>query len=159
MTVTVEGDALFSQLTGQPKFRIFPKAKDEFLWKVADAQVVFLRDEQGQVNAVRHTQNGNTFKAPKHGDDAVKLTPGQLDAFIGQYQYGPGAVMTISRDGAQLLAQLTGQPKLPIFPKSETEFEWRIVAATVQFVKGDDGKVAKAVHTQNGTTLDAPKIK
>ena len=66
----------------------------------------------------------------------MKLTDEQLDAFVGQYQYGPVAVMTVSRDGTQLFAQLTGQPKFPIFPKSETEFEWRIVVAKVQFVKG-----------------------
>ena len=67
--------------------------------------------------------------------------------------------MTVSRDGSQLFAQLTGQPKFPIFPKSETEFEWRVVAASVKFSKGDDGKVTKAIHSQNGTTFDAPKVK
>ena len=159
MTVSVEGDALFSQLTGQEKFRIFPKAKDEFFWKVTDAQVVFLRDEIGRVNAARHTQNGNAFRAPKLADDAVKLTTGQLDVFVGQYQYGPGAVMTIKRDGEQLMAQLTGQPAYPIFPKSAAEFEWRVVAAKVEFVKGGDGKVIKAVHHQNGAKFDAPRIK
>ena len=159
MTVSVEGDALFSQLSGQDKFRIFPKAKDEFFWKVTDAQVVFLRDEKGKVNAARHTQGGSFFRAPRLPDDAVKLTSAQLDAFVGRYQYGPGAIMTVSREGALLMAQLTGQPKYPLFPKSETEFEWRVVPASVKFVKGADGKVAKGVHTQNGATFDAPKIK
>ena len=159
MTVSVEDDALYSQLTGQQKFRIFPKARDVFFWKVADAQVVFLRNDKGEVIAARHTQNGNTFRAPKLAADAVKLTHAQLDVFVGQYQYGPGAVMTITRDGDQLMAQLTGQPAFPIFPKSATEFEWRVVAAKLEFVKVRDGKVTKAVHYQNGTTFDAPKIK
>ena len=159
LTVSVEGDALFAQLTGQAKYRIFPKGRDEFFWKVADAQVVFLRDTNGQVNAARHTQNGITFRAPRLTGTVVELTPKQLDAFVGQYQYGPGAVLTVSRDGSQLQAQLTGQPQFPIFPKSQTEFEWRVVKASVRFVKNDDGKVTKAVHTQNGTTFDAPKIK
>lgn len=88
----------------------------------------------------------------------MTLTPEQLDAFVGEYQYG-SAVTTIARDGTTLTAQLTGQPKFPIFPKSATEFEWRAVKAGVAFVKGADGKVTKAVHTQNGTTFDAPKIK
>ena len=65
----------------------------------------------------------------------------------------------MSRDGRQLFAQLTGQPKFPIFPKSADEFEWRVVKATVQFVKGEDGKVTKAIHTQSGHTFEAPKIK
>jgi CubicO group peptidase (beta-lactamase class C family) len=159
MTVSVEGDALFAQLTGQPKLRIFPKAKDEFFWKVADADVVFVRNEKGEVIAARHTQGGNTFTAKKLGEDAVKLTAEQLDSFLGQYQYGPGVVMTASRDGTQLFAQLTGQPKLPIFPLSETEFEWRVVKAKVQFVKDANGKVTKVLHHQGETKIDAPKIK
>jgi hypothetical protein len=57
-----------------------------------------------------------------------------------------------------VFAQLTGQPRVPIFPKSAGEFEWRIVPATVKFSKNDDGKVTKAVHTQNGMTIEAPKI-
>ena len=48
MTVTVEKDGLYAQLTDQPKNRIFPKAKDTFFWKGVDAEVVFLRDEQGR---------------------------------------------------------------------------------------------------------------
>ena len=158
LTVSVENDHLFAQLTGQPKFEIFPKSADEFFWKVADAQVVFLRDEKGKVTAARHSQNCNTFKAPKLGDEAVTLTPEQLEACVGEYQYGP-AVLTVTRDGATLMAQLTGQSKFPIFPKSATEFEWRVLKAGVVFVKDGAGKVTKAVHTQNGTTFDAPKIK
>ena len=159
LTVTAEEDALFAQITGQPKNRIFPKAKDAFFWKVADAEVVFLRDDKGKVTAARHKQNGNLFRVARFADDAVKLTEEQVEPFVGQYRYGLLSVLTVSRDGSQLFAQLTGQPKHPIFPKSETEFEWRVVAAKVQFVKGDDGKVTKAVHTQNGNSFDAPKIK
>ena len=159
LTVTTEDGHLFAQLTGQPKFEIFPKSADEFFWKVTDAQVVFQRNDKREVLAARHTQNGNTFNAPKLADDPVKLTEAQLDATLGEYQYGPGAVLTVTRDGGQLFAQLTGQPKFPIFPKSATEFEWRAVVAKVEFVKGDDGKVVKAIHHQNGNTLEAPKIK
>jgi CubicO group peptidase (beta-lactamase class C family) len=158
-TVTVENDRLFAQLTGQERFEIFPKSADEYFFKVAAAQVVFLRNEKGEVVAVQHTQNGNTFRAPRLAAEAVALTVAQLDEFVGRYQYGPGAVLTVKRDGTQLSAQLTGQPALPIFATAEDSFEWRIVPARVRFAKGDDGKVSKAVHTQNGVTFDAPKIK
>lgn len=159
MAITAEGDGLFGQLTGQPKLRLLPKARDEFFPKAVDAQLVFSRDAGGTVVAIQHTQNGQTFRAAKLGEPAVQLTPGQLDAIVGQYQYGPNAILTVTRDGAHLFAQLTGQPKFPIFAKAETEFEWHVVPATVKFVTGEEGKVAKAIHTQNGTTFEAPKIK
>jgi hypothetical protein len=158
LTVTLEGDRLFSQLTGQEKFEIFPSAPDEFFWKITDAKVVFLRNEKGEVTGAQHTQGGATFKAPRITEAEVKLTAAELDAILGKYQYAPGAVLTVTRDGDSVFAQLTGQPRFQIFPKSATEFEWRVVPATVRFSKDEAGKVQKAVHTQNGTTLEAPKL-
>ena len=87
----------------------------------------------------------------------MKPTAAELDALLGKYQY-TGAVLTVTRDGDTLFAQLTGQPKFPIFPKSATEFEWKVVPASVTFEKDKDGKVTKAIHTQSGQTFDAPKI-
>jgi len=52
----------------------------------------------------------------------------------------------------------TGQPKFEIFPKSPDEFFWNVVNAEVTFVKDEHGKVTKAIHHQNGTTLEAPRI-
>lgn len=157
LNVFVEGESLMVQLTDQPKFQIFPKAKDVFFLKVVDAELTFLRDDEGKVTAVRNSQNGAVIKALKLGDEKVKLTPEQAAAFAGKYQYGVGAVLTVTSDGSQLFAQLTGQPKFPIFPVAENEFEWRVVQAKVQFVAGDDGKIVKAVHHQNGVSFEAPK--
>jgi len=57
-----------------------------------------------------------------------------------------------------VFAQLTGQPKLEIFPNSPTEFYWKFVNAQVTFVKDPAGKVTKAIHHQAGQTLEAPKL-
>jgi hypothetical protein len=159
LAVTVENDHLYAQLTGQARYEIFPKAPDDFFWKVTDARVQFLRNDKGEVNAARHTQGGNTFRAARLGAEGPKLTGEELDVFVGHYSYGPFAVMTIRREGQQLFAQLTGQGEAPLFPTAADSFEWHIVKASVRFVKGEDGKVTKAVHTQGGTTFDAPKLK
>jgi len=157
MTVTVEEGRLFAQLTGQAKFEIFPSGPDAFFWKVTDARVTFLRDDTRAVTAAQHTQGGQSFKAPRLQESAVTLTAEELDAILGSYQYGP-AVLTVTRDGEAVFAQLTGQPKSRIHAKSATEFEWRVVAASVVFAKDNNGKVTKAVHTQNGRTFEAPKL-
>lgn len=159
LTVTTENTRLFAQLTGQPKYEIFPSAKDSFFWKVTDAKVAFIRDDQGKVTAARHTQGGATFTAPRVEESKVRLSETELDAILGRYQYGPNAVLTVTRDGTAVFAQLTGQPKLAIHAKSATEFEWQVVKASVTFVKDAAGKITHAVHSQNGVTFDAPKIK
>ncbi len=45
-----------------------------------------------------------------------------------------------------------------IYSKSETEFFWKVVHAQVTFVKDNNGKVIKGIHTQGGATFEAPKI-
>jgi hypothetical protein len=68
-------------------------------------------------------------------------------------------VLTVTRDGDSVFAQLTGQPKFGIHPKSATEFEWREVEASVMFKKDAGGKVTGATHRQNGASFDVVKIK
>ncbi|MCA9190224.1 MAG: serine hydrolase [Planctomycetales bacterium] len=157
MEVTLDGKQLYAQLTDQPKFPIYARTKDEFFWKIVDAEVTFLRDEQGNVNAARHTQNGASFTAPKL-TDVLQISEAQLDKFVGEYQYGPEVVMKVTRDGPQLFARITGQPKLPIFAKTATEFAWRVVEASVEFLTDESGNVVKCRHNQNGISFEAPRI-
>jgi hypothetical protein len=78
---------------------------------------------------------------------------------VGRFDYGGGrAILTVTREGDHLFAQLTGQPRFEIFPKSPSEFFWKVVNAQVTFVKDDSGKVIKAIHHQAGKTFDAPKM-
>ncbi len=65
LTVTMEDRHLYAQLTGQLRYEIYPKATNDFFWKIVDARVVFLRNAKGEVVAARHTQNCNTFRAPR----------------------------------------------------------------------------------------------
>lgn len=159
LTVTREGERLMAQLTGQPAFEIFPKGKDVFVWKVVEAEVTFVRDGNGRVVKAAHRQGGQTIDAARFELPAVvKVDPQRYDAYVGKYDYGQGRVMTITREGHGLFAQLTGQPKLEIFPKAETEFFWKAARAEVAFVKDPAGKVVKAVHRQGGATIDAPRV-
>jgi CubicO group peptidase (beta-lactamase class C family) len=160
MTVTQKDSHLYAQLAGQPRFEIFPKSDSEFYWKVVDAQVTFVKDKSGRVIKAVHHQNGMVINAPRLEDlPEVKVDPATYDAFVGKYDYGQGvSIMTVSREGDHLFAQLTGQPKFEIFPSAPAKFFWKVVDAQVEFVKEAPGKVTKAIHHQGGRTFDAPKI-
>ena len=57
---------------------------------------------------------------------------------------------TITLDGGDhLMAQLTGQPKFPIFAESETLFFYKVVEATLEFQKDASG-VVTAVRLRQG---------
>lgn len=160
LTVTREGDRLFAQLTGQTGAEIFPRSETEFFSKVADAQFEFVRNEEGKVTHIIHRQAGREFNAPKLREEPIaEVDPAVYDTYVGQYDYGPPGILTVTKEGDRLFAQLAGQPKFEIFPRSETEFFWKVVDAQVAFVKNEEGEVIKAIHRQGGMEIEAPKIK
>jgi hypothetical protein len=59
MTITLEGDGLMAQLTGQGRLPIFPQSETLFFVRVVDAQIEFAADAG---SLVLH-QNGRSTKA------------------------------------------------------------------------------------------------
>ena len=66
LVVTVESrnDQLFVVLTGQSAIPVFPMATDHFFYKVVDAEISFMRDDQGKVSTLVLHQNGE-HRAPR----------------------------------------------------------------------------------------------
>ena len=49
ITVTLEGEQLFAQMTKQPRFELFAETETAFFPKVVDAQVEFVHGAGGEV--------------------------------------------------------------------------------------------------------------
>ena len=64
-TVTLEDERLYVQLTGQPRFEVFPESEREFFYKVVDAQITFESDGTGPATALILHQGGQSPRAPK----------------------------------------------------------------------------------------------
>ena len=65
ITITNEGGKLMGQATGQPKNELFPSSATEFFLKVVDAQVTFVKNEQGQVTQLILHQGGRNMPGKK----------------------------------------------------------------------------------------------
>jgi CubicO group peptidase (beta-lactamase class C family) len=96
--------------------------------------------------------------SPPKEHKEVAVDPKLFDAYVGHYEFAPGAVLTISRQADHLFAQLTGQPQFQIFPESETDFFLKVVDAQLTFVKEPDGKVSRVVLHQGGVDQTAKKV-
>ncbi|MGA8368478.1 MAG: serine hydrolase [Candidatus Acidiferrales bacterium] len=59
ITITREGDHMFAQATGQPKFEIFPESDHDYFFKVVDAQITFVTDSQGRATELILHQRGD----------------------------------------------------------------------------------------------------
>jgi CubicO group peptidase (beta-lactamase class C family) len=82
----------------------------------------------------QHLLNTNAvLHQPPKEHKQVAVDPKVLDGYVGQYQLAPNFVMTITRDGAQLFVQATGQPELEIFPESDRDYFLKVVDAQITF--------------------------
>jgi hypothetical protein len=80
-----------------------------------------------------------------------RLAPQRLEEFTGYYELAPGAVFHITQDGGQLMAQLTGQAKVPVFADSDSTFYYKVVDARLEFRRDAAGRVDRLILYQNGT--------
>ncbi len=159
LTVSTEEDKLYAQLSGQQKFQIFPISDTEFFWKVVDAKVKFIKDEQGQAKQAVIYQNGQELKGNKLKNDViVTVDPGVLDKYVGKYKLNKDLIVTVTKENNKLFALPTGQQKVELQPTSETDFVIPEINAKVSFVKDETGKVNKFTLSMNGVNTEAPKI-
>jgi D-alanyl-D-alanine-carboxypeptidase/D-alanyl-D-alanine-endopeptidase len=82
----------------------------------------------------------------------------RLDEFVGHYELSPIAVISITRDGEQLFAQITGQPRVAIYPRGDREFFYKVVDAQLTFQIAGEGKTIAVVLHQNGNDGTAKRI-
>lgn len=97
------------------------------------------------------------YQIPKQYQ-AITLTPDVLDHYVGQYQLAPRFILSIRREGSQLIAQATGQPPAPIYPESKTEFFYKVVDAQLTFELSPHGAATGLVLHQFGRDTPGRKI-
>ncbi|HKB12407.1 MAG TPA: serine hydrolase [Vicinamibacterales bacterium] len=163
MAVTRGEDHLFAQLTGQPRFEIFPESETQFFFKVVDAQLTFETDTQGKTTAAVLHQNGVNQRAPRiEGEPVapkeVALDPAMLDRYVGRYQLTPAVTLTLSREGASFFVQLSGQPRIAIYASGEREFFVKIVDAQLTMEVDQSGNAVAVTLHQFGRDQRAPRI-
>lgn len=65
ITIKLEEGQLIAQATGQGAYPIFPKTENEFYYKVVDAQIVFNRNDHGEVKSLTLFQAGREIEGKK----------------------------------------------------------------------------------------------
>jgi bla regulator protein BlaR1 len=98
---------------------------------------------------------------PNNGDPGQSASQGVadtkiLDGHVGFYQLNDSTVMTITRTGQQLNAQLTGQPALPIYARSNTEFSYK--DAEISFITEPDGQTTSLILRKYGVNVLMKRI-
>ncbi|MCW5557505.1 MAG: serine hydrolase [Verrucomicrobiae bacterium] len=163
LTISRDGNRFLVQLTGQQAIEIFAESQTKFFLKAVDAQLTFENDAQNKPTAVTLHQNGVNQRAPRiEGEPLapreIALGPAVLDRYVGTYQLAPGVLLSVTRQGAKLLAQLTGQPTFEVYASGERDFFYKVVNAQLTFEgDGQDPAPAVVLH-QNGADHRATRV-
>lgn len=165
-TVSRDGDRLFSQRSGGEKNEIRAIAKDRFFFEASDNLLQFRRDAQGKIAGLDLQPRFGpdepgvlTNEPPPAERQAIQVDPALFDAYAGVYELAPGFELKVTREGNQIFAQATGQPKFEIFPESETKFFLKVVDAQLVFVKGENGTAESLVLHQGGKEMPGKRVK
>lgn len=99
-----------------------------------------------------------TMAAHPHETTLKQITlPNEiLVQYVGTYQMGQRALMTITLEGDQIISQFTGQGKVPIVAESGGKFFLKTVE--LEFTKGPDGKVTQLILHQSGADLPMKRL-
>ncbi len=80
-----------------------------------------------------------------------------LEAYLGDYEIGPGAVLKLSRGGPHLVATVAGQPDLRLIPVGNDKFYISEAHFTVVFDRDAAGKVTALKGNPGGREFVAKK--
>ena len=84
----------------------------------------------------------------------AKADPAAWGPFLGTYRLGPGWLLTITREGDQLMTQATHEEKFRMTSLSDTNFFVEAYRAPVAFVRQSSGAVTNLLYRG----INAPKL-
>ncbi|MHB1330228.1 MAG: serine hydrolase, partial [Gemmatimonadales bacterium] len=92
--------------------------------------------------------------------DPASYDPAKFDRLAGRYALDANAslVLSFSRDGSALSVQATGQPRMPIVPRSDSTFALTGVDAVVTFHRDAEGKGVRLTMQQGGQEMKATRL-
>jgi CubicO group peptidase (beta-lactamase class C family) len=86
------------------------------------------------------------------------VDPKLFDAYVGHYQLEPNRIFAVSRVDDRLFVQLTGQSNFQVFPESDRDYFYKVVATQITFIANDQGHVIELILHQNGAERHAKRI-
>jgi hypothetical protein len=175
--ISVEGGRLFLQVTGQRKIEMSPEDEAKFFSRHIPVQVSFI-SEAGSVTALVVHQHGREVRMTRVSADearrtgafiaekveaqakprtAVQIDPAVLERYVGLYSMSFGIRLTVTTRDGRLFIQVSGQDPFEVFPESETQFFWTVVAAQISFV-AENGRACGAIIHQSGRDIPLTRV-
>jgi D-alanyl-D-alanine carboxypeptidase len=159
------GDTLLTRVGRNDPARLIPVAPDEFVIAGTQNRLLFDRPTGGPVvGLLSRPRVGPESRAPRvaetlEEEPTVALRPEVLDRYVGTYQLAPRFELVVTREGAALVTQATGQGTVPLRAVADTEFVAESVNGRIVFNVDASGRATGLVLHQGGRSVTAPRIR
>ena len=164
-SITREGGQLYSQRSGGNRYPVYPLSETEFFFRDSANRLVFLPDASGRITRVQLRPRVGMIEEAKRTEEAVTVrkevpvSPAILERYVGVYELAPTFKLAVTLEEGRLMTQATGQPKVQVFPESETKFFLKATDAQIEFISDDAGNIGSLKLYQNGRTMPARRVK
>jgi len=101
---------------------------------------------------------GGAKVEPRKFDAPLVVADEVMQRYVGQYELAPNFVFTVSTEGGKLMVGVTGQAVHQVFAKSDTQWYYKVVPATLNFDVDDEGNCTSLELFQNGVRQQAKRI-
>jgi CubicO group peptidase (beta-lactamase class C family) len=95
---------------------------------------------------------------PRKFEESIQVAPKVMQRYVGRYELAPTFVFSVSIQAGKLMVGVTNQPTVQVYPRSETEWFYKIVDATLTFKMNKAGKCQALELFQNGVRQMAKRI-
>jgi hypothetical protein len=160
--ITLEDGKLMSQRDEGQKFEIFPMSPTNFIFEGGTVSYEFSKKDN--LRETLFTNRGTASigkeidKAPPAEKVAITLAPEVLSQYIGKYELQPGFIIEVTTKDNQIFAQATGQPQFELFAEDEDTFFLKVVPASMDFNKDENGKIISLTLHQGGQDMEGKKM-
>ena len=89
---------------------------------------------------------------------AITVDPALYEKYVGSYRVNPNLTLSVTSEGGHLFVQPTDQPRIEIFPESETNYFVKEVDLQLHFQVGSDGVVTGVTVLEGGQEIQAQKV-
>lgn len=99
-----------------------------------------------------------TDERPKNRRRPVVVDASIFEEYVGTYQDESGTITRVEKRGDELYAQTEGQPKVAVFPLSESRFFLKEAELEVAFGRDDQGAVSRMVVHTEGSEVRCQRV-
>ncbi len=177
MYISLVDDSLYIRRLAQPRSRLLAAAIDTFFYASDNTlNLYFYRDTANAISSFVIEDKFSETDAERLDDTkardliyprpAVKIGPKILNRYVGVYRLESEAgdslsdfYLTVTQQDSVLIASVTGNEAVALFPVSETEFIHGEADFELNFNWNKNGNVTRCIMTMGQTQVTGYKIK